>query len=148
VARRGSARSWFPLFSCWGCWVNVPEQPHRRLLQFCREQERSRGKTNERTTSVGEQSAREDERTNERPSKTIIKRAQTSKARACVRDEWKAGVQALVTQQNRTDGRTKKRNWLEEENKLARVRGGCLGAEGRRRTRRPAKRSGGAAYKR
>ena len=36
----------------------------------------------------------------------------------------------------------------EEENKLERVRGGCLGAQDRRRTRRPAKRSGGAACKR
>ena len=32
--------------------------------------------------------------------------------------------------------------------KRERVRGGCLGAEGRRRTRRPAKRSGGAACER
>ena len=32
--------------------------------------------------------------------------------------------------------------------KQASVRGGCLGAEGRRRTRRPAKRSGGAACER
>ena len=32
--------------------------------------------------------------------------------------------------------------------KRQRVRGGCLGAEGRRRTRRPAKRSGGAACER
>ena len=31
------------------------------------------------------------------------------------------------------------------KHKRERVRGGCLGAEGRRRTRRPAKRSGGAA---
>jgi hypothetical protein len=36
----------------------------------------------------------------------------------------------------------------QEENKLQRVRGGCLGAQDRRRTRRPAKRSGGAACKR
>jgi hypothetical protein len=35
-----------------------------------------------------------------------------------------------------------------KRNKLHRVRGGCLGAEGRRRTRRPAKRSRGAACKR
>ena len=34
------------------------------------------------------------------------------------------------------------------EHKRERVRGGCLGAEGRRRTRRPAKRSGGAACER
>src|SRR3989440_3314607 len=34
------------------------------------------------------------------------------------------------------------------EYKRERVRGGCLGAEGRRRTRRPAKRSGGAACER
>src|SRR5258708_23115099 len=33
-------------------------------------------------------------------------------------------------------------------NKLHRVRGGCLGTEDRRRTRRTAKRSGGAASKR
>ena len=40
----------------------------------------------------------------------------------------------------RTDTHTHTR-----EHKRERVRGGCLGAEGRRRTRRPAKRSGGAA---
>src|SRR6516164_1021159 len=34
------------------------------------------------------------------------------------------------------------------EHKRERGRGGCLGAEGRRRTRRPAKRSGGAACER
>ena len=34
------------------------------------------------------------------------------------------------------------------EHKRERVRGGCLGAEGRRRTRRPAKRSRGAACER
>src|SRR5215472_6210072 len=34
------------------------------------------------------------------------------------------------------------------EHKRTSVRGGCLGAEGRRRTRRPAKRSGGAACER
>src|SRR5438270_13711103 len=40
------------------------------------------------------------------------------------------------------------RRYTTNKNKLHRVRGGCLGAEGRRRTRRPAKRSGGAACKR
>jgi hypothetical protein len=35
-----------------------------------------------------------------------------------------------------------------ETHKQGRGQGGCLGAEGRRRTRRPAKRSRGAAYKR
>jgi hypothetical protein len=44
--------------------------------------------------------------------------------------------------------KSKKKIEEEEENKLQRVRGGCLGAQDRRRTRRPAKRSGGAACKR
>src|SRR4051794_23024871 len=41
-----------------------------------------------------------------------------------------------------------KRRHTTNKNKLHSVRGGCLGAQCRRRTRRPAKRSGGAAYKR
>src|SRR3979409_1109785 len=41
-----------------------------------------------------------------------------------------------------------KRRYTTNKNKLHSVRGGCLGAQCRRRTRRPAKRSGGAAYKR
>src|SRR6266581_9087267 len=45
-------------------------------------------------------------------------------------------------------GRARKRSSEPGEHKRERVRGGCLGAEGRRRTRRPAKRSGGAACER
>ena len=53
----------------------------------------------------------------------------------------------------RSRGKRERRKRVVEEaeavkNKRDRVRGGCLGAEGRRRTRRPAKRSGGAACER
>src|SRR5260221_10792765 len=45
-------------------------------------------------------------------------------------------------------GRQRKQRSRPTCHKQASVRGGCLGAEGRRRTRRPAKRSGGAACER
>ena len=45
-------------------------------------------------------------------------------------------------------GRVRRGETHTGEHKRERVRGGCLGAEGRRRTRRPAKRSGGAACER
>ena len=66
---------------------------------------------------------------------------EAEETRVCVcLDEraWRGGV-----------GRARKRSSSEPgEHKRERVRGGCLGAEGRRRTRRPAKRSGGAACER
>src|SRR5437879_3320022 len=89
------------------------------LLQFCREQERSRGDNQSNMTSPR-------------------KRAGQPKRTPCTRGETTP----------RVGGCSRSTNQEEEENKLHRVRGGCLGAEGRRRTRRPAKRSGGAACKR
>src|SRR6266566_4959344 len=46
------------------------------------------------------------------------------------------------------EAKRRKRSEQPGEHKRERGRGGCLGAEGRRRTRRPAKRSGGAACER
>ena len=63
---------------------------------------------------------------------------------------WSGGVgRAREAEEEREEGRRRSGSRSEPgEHKRERVRGGCLGAEGRRRTRRPAKRSGGAACER
>ena len=71
------------------------------------------------------------------------------KANACVSRRAQAAAPVRESEGMNPSARPSRRQAGERasegEHKRERVRGGCLGAEGRRRTRRPAKRSGGAA---
>ena len=165
MGRSRSCAGWFPLFSCAGTRLRQSQAAPYQLKRITSILPRAREKQR-RTRSVASclvsfrlkragaeanhvGNARSNQPTKHATSQGAFARRDEDEhpTRSPEEDAWQK-TEKRGPEDGKQVSRRRSKKKRKKENKLHRVHGGCLGAQDRRRTRRPAKRSGGAACKR
>ncbi len=162
MGRSRSCAGWFPLFSCAGTRLRAKpsstlptEKDYFNFAESKREAEENAqrrlvpGLVSFEASGSGANVTRSNQPTKHATSQGAFARRDEDEhpTRSPEEDAWQK-TEKRGPEDGKQVSRRRSKKKRKKENKLHRVHGGCLGAQDRRRTRRPAKRSGGAACKR